>query len=446
MFAFRMEAPRQGTISTRTARPLRLVHKLADVTKVVRGRSRMRVRAESPIIEDIEVSGRDMSTRSVFNRSRWAYHQNTGRYARHMLSIFRSVTFHNLQAPMSFIVLTSCAVVLYRTLVDTGRLPDLFQGIRFTDVPFQLTSFALSLLLVFRTDASYGRWCAAMDAWGTLRTSAADLVRKAAAWVHDPAHLRRLVRWTAAFPACLMLELRYDSGTTALEAAVRQELGAVLRPHELEQVLSAGPHYHQFCLSVLTALVGAAQLEAGREAALLGELSGLNQAACECEKILRFPIPLTYTRHTSRFMLIYLTALPLALYDSCEWAAVPVTGVVSFLLLGIEDIGVQIEEPFSILPLPEICADLHLSAQTAVAQRDMVACLADPATCSAADLDLDPESVLERRADLQQRRQQQVARCGGGSCKCGAGGVHNTTSSNTASSNGAGGNGEYTVG
>lgn len=37
-----------------------------------------------------------------------------------------------------------------------------------------------------------------------------------------------------------------------------------------------------------------------------------------------------------RFMLIYLAALPLVLYDSSDWAAVPVTAVIAFLLLGIE--------------------------------------------------------------------------------------------------------------
>ena len=31
--------------------------------------------------------------------------------------------------------------------------------------PFELTSFALALLLVFRTDSSYGRWNEAMEIW-----------------------------------------------------------------------------------------------------------------------------------------------------------------------------------------------------------------------------------------------------------------------------------------
>ena len=105
----------------------------------------------------------------------------------------------------------------------------------------------------------------------------------------------------------------------------------------------------------------------------------------------RTPIPLSYTRHTSRFMvreplqrragqgralapslhnfksrrvswllwspggasdprppcrpplqMIWLTLLPFTLWDSCHWAMLPIAGIVSFLLLGIEEIGVQV--------------------------------------------------------------------------------------------------------
>ena len=39
-------------------------------------------------------------------------------------------------------------------------------------------------------------------------------------------------------------------------------------------------------------------------------------------------------RHTSRFMMIWLTLLPFALYASCGWATIPMAGIIGFLLLG----------------------------------------------------------------------------------------------------------------
>lgn len=60
---------------------------------------------------------------------------------------------------------------------------------------------------------------------------------------------------------------------------------------------------------------------------------------------------MTCCRHTSRFLVIWLGFLPFTLWRACHWVMVPAAVLISFLLLGVEEIGVQIEEPFGILPL-----------------------------------------------------------------------------------------------
>lgn len=63
-----------------------------------------------------------------------------------------------------------------------------------------------------------------------------------------------------------------------------------------------------------------------------------------CDRILRHPIPLAYTRHTSRFLIIGLATMPFALWNACGWAVIPVEVFISFMLLGIEEIGVQVRQ------------------------------------------------------------------------------------------------------
>lgn len=53
-----------------------------------------------------------------------------------------------------------------------------------------------------------------------------------------------------------------------------------------------------------------------------------------CERLLRTPIPVSYTRHTSRFLLLWLTILPYALWAKLAWATVPAVGLIALLLLG----------------------------------------------------------------------------------------------------------------
>ena len=78
-----------------------------------------------------------------------------------------------------------------------------------------------------------------------------------------------------------------------------------------------------------------------------------------CERIFKTPIPLVYTRHTSRFVGFWLALLPLAIWGiDNSWnhlASIPSTAVIAFFLLGIEELGLQIEEPFGILPMEAFC-------------------------------------------------------------------------------------------
>ena len=83
-----------------------------------------------------------------------------------------------------------------------------------------------------------------------------------------------------------------------------------------------------------------------------------------CEKLLRTPIPLGYTRYSVRFSWLWLSLLPFALANTFSefgvgtwWEDKPPPALalamlfVCFVFLSIEDIAVQIEEPFSVLPL-----------------------------------------------------------------------------------------------
>ena len=53
----------------------------------------------------------------------------------------------------------------------------------------------MSLLLVFRTDASYARWMEALALWADVRTNCTDLINDAAVWVRDEKMRQMVVNW-----------------------------------------------------------------------------------------------------------------------------------------------------------------------------------------------------------------------------------------------------------
>lgn len=71
------------------------------------------------------------------------------------------------------------AVGAYHTLHAMQQLPAIFPRLPIIPIePFQLTSFALSLLLVFRTNSSYGRWNEGRRRFGRITTTCRDICRQ----------------------------------------------------------------------------------------------------------------------------------------------------------------------------------------------------------------------------------------------------------------------------
>ncbi|BDA42113.1 UPF0187 protein At3g61320, chloroplastic [Coccomyxa sp. Obi] len=215
--------------------------------------------------------------------------------------------------------------------------------------PFAITLFALALLMVFRTNSSYARWWEARTVWGQVFTVTRNLSRQAGAWIQaeKEAEFQMLVRWCAALGYILEAHITYnrDFGT---------ELQALLRPEELK-LLDSWEHQPNCAAEVLSSIVASAVDNAQLRAAMDEHIATYLHDVGACERIQRTCIPYCYTRHTSRFLVIWLTFLPFALWDICGWASPIVEAVIAFLLMGVENIGIQIEEPFHTLPMLSYC-------------------------------------------------------------------------------------------
>ena len=80
-----------------------------------------------------------------------------------------------------------------------------------------------------------------------------------------------------------------------------------------------------------------------------------------CERIYNTPIPLAYSRHTSRFLVIYVSTLPLVLVAALRWATLPVMLTVCWALFGILEIGNLVEEPLTLTRTRTLARTLSLT-------------------------------------------------------------------------------------
>lgn len=87
----------------------------------------------------------------------------------------------------------AAAVALYHTLHGHQLLPSWLPGLPVIPIePFQLTSFALSLLLVFRTNSSYSRWYEGRRRFGRITTTCRDICRQVGRWAEGFAAAARV--------------------------------------------------------------------------------------------------------------------------------------------------------------------------------------------------------------------------------------------------------------
>ncbi|CAG8751085.1 152_t:CDS:1, partial [Racocetra fulgida] len=82
------------------------------------------------------------------------------------------------------------------------------------------------------------------------------------------------------------------------------------------------------------------------------------------ERVLRSPIPLAYSIHLLQTTWIFCLSLPFQLVADLVWVTVPIVFLASVILLGVEEIAREIENPFGTDPndlaLDDFCALLRI--------------------------------------------------------------------------------------
>jgi len=220
-------------------------------------------------------------------------------------------------------------------------------------------SVVLGLLLVFRTNTAYERFWEGRKCWGTLVNNVRNLARYI--WVtiienepEDRIKKEAALRLLVAFAVATKLHLRSEPINEEIEdllsASQYSKLKTMNNP-PLEVAFWLGDYLQQQhnreCINTY-------QLTH-----LYSVLDSMVDMLGACERILKTPIPLAYVIHLKQLLLIYCLLLPFELVSSLNWWTGPIVGLVSFTLFGIEEIGIEIENPFghdaNDLPLDTIC-------------------------------------------------------------------------------------------
>lgn len=213
----------------------------------------------------------------------------------------------------------------------------------------------LSLLLAFRTNASYDRYWEGRKSWATIIGLSRDFARITKLHIKSSYH-EYIAKLLVAFGTCLKQHLQGTKNNDELES--------IFGDIALVEDIQAHKHRPLYILTLLSKTIHNAIHHPGHDISDLGDLHnpvvntlhehqfedyihGLGSAMAACERIVKQPVPLSYSRHTSRFLTFFLASLPLILIPSLGWITVPTMTAIAWAVLSVQEISHYIENPFA---------------------------------------------------------------------------------------------------
>lgn len=272
-----------------------------------------------------------------------------------LFQMHRSDTLRKLFPMIIIISLYSIAAVYFE-----GKYVHLVEKNYLSNLPIfhSLLGFALSLLLVFRTNTAYDRWWEGRKLWGALVNNSRNLAIKLQALLPPTdAHNRDFYkRMIPLYARVLKEHLQLDSTTYALSSFPEHEhIKLDYNKHTPNQVARM-LHDRAIQLQRNGVITGEQLLY------LNPELTSFTDICGACERIKNTPIPYSYSAFIKKFIFIYVMTLPFGYALSLGYWVVPVVAMVFYVLTSLEIIAEEIEDPFGTdsndLPMDKISENI----------------------------------------------------------------------------------------
>lgn len=224
-----------------------------------------------------------------------------------------------------------------------------------------LLGFAISMLLVFRTNTAYDRWWEGRRLWGALTNNSRNFALKLSALLpkEEKEHRTFFKKIIPAYAQALHNHLHKEKTRLALfedkehahyfkniaeDKHVPNQLALLMyqQVHQLQKDGLLQPEHLYY---------------------LNNELQAFTDICGACERIKNTPIPFSYSVFIKKFIFIYVMTLPFGYVFSMGYYVIPVVAFVFYVLASLELIAEEIEDPFggdeNDVPTGKIAANIH---------------------------------------------------------------------------------------
>lgn len=216
--------------------------------------------------------------------------------------------------------------------------------VRNLPVMHTLLGFAISMLLVFRTNTAYDRWWEARKLWGALVNNSRNFAMKLQSMlpVDD--------KWNRSFFRKIIPAFAYALHQHLHKEETRVELFESEEHKDAFKKIDHTKHIpNQTALLMhqhIQQLYKEEKLTGEQVLFLNAELQSFTDICGACERIKNTPIPFSYSVFIKKFIFFYIMTLPFGFVFQLGFYVIPVVGFVFYVLASLELIAEEIEDPF----------------------------------------------------------------------------------------------------
>ncbi len=223
-------------------------------------------------------------------------------------------------------------------------------------VVFNVIGLALGLLLVFRTNSSYDRYWEGRKLMGAVTNASRNIaiILNSAISKNEQHQRQQFINLLSAFIFALKARLRTGVGIDDLPMLDNELRNSVLKQNNVPlAILNA---FYAELSNLKTQIMNDKEAD---QLTINTEFTNLVNSLGGMERIRYTPMPFPYASHLRMFITLYFVFLPFGLSQQLGWITVPAIGIISLVLIGINEIGIEIEDPFGTdpndLPMDAFC-------------------------------------------------------------------------------------------
>lgn len=205
-----------------------------------------------------------------------------------------------------------------------------------------LLGFAISMLLVFRTNTAYDRWWEGRKLWGSLVNNSRNFsIKLNSILPHDDDKNRSFFSQAIGrFAVALKMHLQSETTRLELDEQPHPEIPDFDHTKHVPNQLAG------LMMSKVTLLYRDGTITGDQLIMLNEELRSFLDICGACERIKNTPIPYSYSSFIKKFIFFYVITLPIGLVANLGYSTIPVTAFIFYVLASLELIAEEIEDPF----------------------------------------------------------------------------------------------------